>query len=79
MSNFDFVSYDYMYRAKDRGGVASRRKAPPTQVFMDKRIGQLEAMLEERDKEDSKKLRALQQRYNAMEVRICKGLRTRVG
>ena len=50
--------------------MVSRHKAPPTQVFMDKRFKQLEAMLEERDKEDSKKLRALQQRYNAMEVRV---------
>lgn len=54
-----------------KDGVAPPTKygAPPTQVFMEKRVQQLEEVLAARDEEESKRLRALQQRYTAMEVR----------
>ena len=43
-----------------------RSDAPPT--HSEKRVQQLEALLEERERESGRSLRALQQKYNAMEV-----------
>ena len=43
-----------------------RSDAPPT--YGEKRVQQLAALLEERERESGRSLRALQQKYNAMEV-----------
>ena len=51
------------------GVSATTKSAPPTRAFLEKRVQQLEGSLESKDKECSRKLRALQQKYTALEVR----------
>lgn len=52
-------------------GVSARTKsAPPTRAFLEKRVQQLEGSLESKDKECTRKLRALQQKYIALEVQL---------
>ena len=54
-------------------GVSTTTKsAPPTRAFLEKRVQQLEGSLENKDKECSRKLRALQQKHTALEVQNVK-------
>ena len=50
------------------GASARTKSAPPTRAFLEKRVQQLEGSLESKDKECTRKLRALQQKYTALEV-----------
>ena len=50
------------------GVSATTKSAPPTRAFLEKRVQQLEDSLESKDKECSRKLRALQQKHTALEV-----------
>ena len=50
------------------GVSATTKSAPPTRAFLEKRVQQLEGSLENKDKECSRKLRALQQKHTALEV-----------
>ena len=67
------TTFTYHYTLSSNGatqvGVASTKSAPPTRAFLQKRVHQLEDMLENKDKECARKLRALQQKYTALEVR----------
>lgn len=48
--------------------MATSKPAPPTRTFLEKRVHQLENVLESKDKECARKLRALQQKYSTVEV-----------